>query len=118
MRSPHPADTDFGLVAVVLNARCAQARQAVPVDGALPRQKLIDRQFVALAGFLEAEQPAAHGCDDLGLAPNDPTLGILGRQVSDGQRTAVGPDDVAHARPVLLVGHDTRYSQLFYCTSP
>src|SRR5262245_42729312 len=98
------------LVAVVLDPCCTQTGQAVPIDRALPRQKFVDRQLVAFTRFLEAQQAAAHGGHNFSLAPNDPALGVLWRQIGHGERTAVRPDDVAHPRPVLLIGHDTRYT--------
>jgi hypothetical protein len=38
---------------VLLDARGAQPSQAMLVDGGLPRQKLVRRQRVSTAGFLE-----------------------------------------------------------------
>src|SRR5262249_18265285 len=106
-RRPRQPLTDrrTGSVAVVLDARGAQPRQAVALDRALPRQELVDGQLVALARFLEAQQASAHGRDDLCLAPDHPALGVLGRKIGDGQRAAIRPDDVAYPRPVLLFGH-------------
>src|SRR5262245_26940767 len=98
------------LVAVVLDPCCTQTGQAVPIDRALPGQKFVDRQLVAFTRFLEAQQAAAHGGHHFSLAPNDPALGVLWRQIGHGERTAVRPDDVAHPRPVLVIGHDTRYT--------
>src|SRR6266496_4460847 len=82
------------LLAILLNARGAQAGQAVLVDGILPGEEFLDRERVAAAGLLERKQPAAHGSHDLGLAPDDPALGAWRRQVGDRQRAAVWPDDV------------------------
>lgn len=45
----------FRLVAVLLNARRAQAGQSVFVDGGLPGQKFLGGELVALAGFFKAE---------------------------------------------------------------
>ena len=85
------------------------------VDGPLPGQELVDRQFVTVASFLDAEQAPAHGSHHLRLATDDPALGILGWKIGDGQRTTIWSDDVAYPRPHLLFGHDTRYiSQTSY----
>src|SRR5262245_50257471 len=98
------------LLAVVLDASGAKPRKAVLVDRALPGEELVHGQLVALARFLDAEQAAAHGGDDLRLAADHPALRVLGREIRDGQRAAIRPDDVAHPRPHLLLGHDTRYT--------
>src|SRR5262249_2266055 len=96
--------------AVLLDARRAQARQAMLVDRALPGEELVDGELVALAGLLNAEQAPAHGGDHLGLAADDPTLGIPRREIRNCQRAPIGPDNVAHPRSHLLFGHDTRYT--------
>src|SRR5262245_48357019 len=84
----------FGLLPVLLDARRAQAGEAMLVDRILPGEEFLHRQRVAAAGFLERKEPAAHGSNDLGLAPDDPALGAWCRQIGDGQRAAVRPDDV------------------------
>jgi hypothetical protein len=43
------------LLAVLLNARCAQSGEAVLIDRVLPGQELFDRQGVAAAGFFERQ---------------------------------------------------------------
>src|SRR6478672_1303247 len=91
--------TEVGLAAIFLDAGGTQAGQAMLVDGPLPAQELIDRERVALAGFLEADQAAADRGDHLGLATNDPPFGILGRQIGDGQRTTVWADHISDAGP-------------------
>src|SRR5262249_47631361 len=83
-----------GLLPVLLNARGGQAGKAMLVDRVLPGEEFLDRQRVAAAGLLERKEPAAHGSNDLGLAPDDPALGAWCRQIGDGQRAAVRPDDV------------------------
>src|SRR5690348_6947138 len=97
--------------AIVLDAGGAQARKAVLVDRSLPAQELVHRQGVALAGLFKADQPAAHGGNHLGLAADDPPLGVLGREIGDGQRAAVGADHISDARPVML-GHRTHTHHL------
>src|SRR6185295_1362167 len=95
---------------ILLDARSAQARQTVAVDRSLPRQELVDGQLIALACLFEAEQAATDRRDNLCLPPNDPALGFLGRKIGNGQRAAIGADDIAHTRSILLFGHDTRYT--------
>src|SRR6202008_1161118 len=90
------------LLAVLLDARGAQARKPVLVDRELPGQEFVHGQRVAAAGLLEGEQAAANRSDDFSLAANDPPLGAGRGQVRDGKRTAVGPDDVFYPRAVGL----------------
>src|SRR6266550_7023511 len=82
------------LLTVLLDARGAKPREPVLVDGILPGKEFLDRKGVAAAGFLERQQPPAHGGDDLGFAPDDPALGARCRQIGNGQRAAIRPDDV------------------------
>jgi hypothetical protein len=83
-----------GLLPVLLDARGAQAGEAVLVDRVLPGEEFFDRQRIAAAGLLEGQKSAAHGSDDLGLAPDDPTLRTRCGQVGDRQRAAVRPDNI------------------------
>src|SRR5688500_13290615 len=62
------------LLAILLNARGAQACEPVLVDGILPGEELFDGQRVAAAGFFERQQTAAHGGNNLGLAPDNPAF--------------------------------------------
>src|SRR5690606_10238017 len=71
-------------VAILLDSRRAQARQAVLVDRGLPGQEFLHRQLVALAGFLEAEQPAANRRHHLRLAPDDPAPRVGWRKIRNG----------------------------------
>jgi hypothetical protein len=64
-----------GLLAVLLNARGAQAGETVLIDGQLPAQEFFGCQGIALTGFLKAQKPATNGSDDLGLASDHPTTG-------------------------------------------
>src|SRR3989442_11710569 len=92
--APRPGDEPVVLLAILLNARGAQAGQAMLVDRILPGEEFLDRERVAAAGFLERKQPPPHGGNDLGLAPDDPALGARCGQIGDGQRAAIRPDDV------------------------
>src|SRR5262245_36607920 len=73
------------------------------VDRSLPAQIFLDCERVALAGFLETQQPAAHRRHDLGLAANHPALGPRRGKIRYGKRTAIGPDDIVHAGTQLTV---------------
>ena len=97
-------------IPVILDARRAQPCQAVRVDGPLPRQELVHREFVALTGFLEAEQPTANGSDHFSLPADNPALGIARRKIGDSQWAAVRSNHVARSRSELLIGHGTRYT--------
>ena len=83
-----------GSGAILLNSGGPQPCEPMLVDRHLPAQKFVDRQGIAAAGVFEGQQPAAHGRDDLRLAPDDPTLGRRWRQIGDGQRTAVRSDHI------------------------
>src|SRR6478672_9770342 len=85
---------DERLLPILLDAGGAQAGETMLVDGVLPGEEFFDREGIATAGFLERKQAAAHGSNDLGLAPDDPALGARCRQVGDRQRAAVRPDNV------------------------
>src|SRR4029453_7370814 len=111
LRQPYRPKAMAGCsIPVVLDAGGAQPGQAEAIDRTLPGEELVHRQRVALAGLFQAPQAPTHRCHDFRFAPYDPALGILGRKVGDRQRASVRPDDIAHPRPVLLIGHDTRYS--------
>src|SRR5437588_205663 len=61
-------------VAVLLNAGGAQPAHAMALDQALPGQELVERQRVAPAGLLEADQAQAHARHDLRLAADHPAF--------------------------------------------
>src|ERR1700730_6554710 len=84
----------MGLLPVLLDARGAQAGEAVLVNGILPGQEFFDRQRVAGASFFKGKEPATYGCNHLGLAADDPALRCRRRQVRNRKRTAIGPDDI------------------------
>lgn len=80
------------------------------VDRTLPGQKLVHRQLITIAGFLDTEEATAHGRYDLRLAADDPTLRVTGWKISHSQRTPIGSDNVAYSRSHLMFGHDTQYN--------
>src|SRR5215510_14425489 len=75
-----------GLLAILLDARGAQAGQTMLVDRELPGQEFVHGQRVAAAGFLEGEQAASDRRDDFGLAANNPPLGAGRGKIRNGQR--------------------------------
>jgi hypothetical protein len=62
------------LLAILLDARRAQARKAMAVDRILPGQKLLNGEGVTAAGFFERQQAATHGGHHFSLAADHPTL--------------------------------------------
>src|SRR5262245_65286776 len=82
------------LLPILLDARGAQASEAMLIDRILPGEELLDRQRIAAAGLLKREQAAAHSGDDLGLAADDPALGAGRGQIGDRQRASIRPNDV------------------------
>src|SRR5207237_7729012 len=63
-----------GLLPILLNARGAQAGQAMAIDGVLPGEEFFDGQRITAAGFLQRKQAAAHRSHDLSFAADDPAL--------------------------------------------
>src|SRR5262245_21625403 len=90
------------LLAVLLDAGGAKARQAMLVDRELPGEEFVNSQRVAAAGLLKGEQAATNGSDDFSLAANDPPLAAGRGPIRDGERTAVGPNSVFGSRAVGL----------------
>ncbi len=84
-------------VAILLNARGAQARQTVIVDRRLPGQEFLNGERIALTGFLQAQQATAHRCDNFRLATDHPTARIGRGQISNRQRAAIRADDIFHS---------------------
>ena len=89
-----------GLVAILLDARGAQAGKTVLIDGQLPRQEFVDSQRIATAGFFQREQTATNGSYNFRLAPDDPAFGGWGRQIRNGQRAAIRPNYIFDPRAV------------------
>jgi hypothetical protein len=76
----------------------------MPFDLALPDQELVDRQIVALAGVIETQKSTAHRGDNFGFSAGDPAFGIRRGKIGDGQRTAVGSNDITEEGTVEI-GH-------------
>jgi hypothetical protein len=61
-----------GSLAVLLDARGAQARKAVAVNRVLPGEELLYGERVSAAGFFKRQQATAHGGYHFGLAADHP----------------------------------------------
>src|SRR4029077_15317191 len=99
------------LLAVLLDARCAQPSEPMLINRGLPGEELFDRQRITGAGFLEGQQAATHSGDDLSLSADDPAFGRWWRHIRNGQRTAIRPDYVFDPRAMgfgHLYTHKTR----------
>src|SRR6186997_268605 len=92
------------LLAVLLNARRTQPGKAVLVDRVLPGQEFLDGERVAGAGLFQRQQSATDRGDHLCLAADDPALGRGRRQVRNGERTTIRPDDILYPR-AMGFGH-------------
>src|SRR5690606_30865376 len=99
------AGAEAGLLAVLLDPGGAQTSQAVAVNRTLPAQIFFDGQSVSCASLVKPPHATANCADGFGLAPNDPTRRAGRRQVGNGKRTAIGPDDIIYARTQLTVHH-------------
>src|SRR5690606_22840353 len=93
--------------AIILNTRRTEARQPVLVNRTLPTQEFVYGESVPLAGFFQAQQPAADSGDHLRLPANNPALGVFWGKIRNRQRTAVRSNDITHPRSELLLGHGT-----------
>src|SRR6476659_7882273 len=106
----------FILVAVLADAGDAKAGHSAAVDGALPAREFLEAERVALAGFVDAQKPASHGGDDLGLAAHDPTRRVDRRQRVERQRLAEWSNDLG--RTNLLVLEHISLHLLNHCQCP
>ena len=70
----------------------------MPVNCPLPAEQLLDRQVIAQARLLQADQAKADGLHDGGLAPCRPTLGV-GRGKFDRHPLEMGA--VGHSRLII-----------------
>jgi hypothetical protein len=62
--------------AVVLEARDAQAGEAMAVDKTLPGKEFFHGERVTCASLFEAEEAGSDGGNDFRLAADDPALGL------------------------------------------
>ena len=77
------------LLAILLNACSAQPGEAVAIDRRPPSEEFLDGERVAAAGLYERQEPAANGCNDFGLAANDPALRPRWREIGNCKLAAV-----------------------------
>src|SRR6267154_1956185 len=96
-----------------MDLRSAQSRKTEALDCTLPGEELLYRQRITAARIFQAQQAASDSHHHFRLAPNNPPLGIGGRQIGQGERTAIGSDHVAYARPPLLLAHFSHHSTTF-----
>src|SRR5258707_4450638 len=97
-------------MAILLDSRRAQSRKAEALDCALPGEELFHRQRVTTARILQVQQAASDSHHHFGLAPDDPSFRVGRRQIGQSERTAIGSDHVAYARPPLLLAHFSHHS--------
>jgi hypothetical protein len=93
-----------GLLAILLCASCPQAREAVAINRALPGEGFLDRQHIPVARVFERKESAANSGNHFGFAPNHPARRPRRREIANGQRATVGPDDVLEP-PLVVLGH-------------
>src|SRR5215213_8591069 len=95
------------LLPVLLDARRAQAGEAVAVDRILPGEEFLDGQCVARARFLKRQKAATNRGHHFRLAADDPATRAGSRQIGDRQGAAVGPDDILDPRAMGFVHSGT-----------
>src|ERR1700712_5692069 len=102
----------------MLDAGDAQARHAGTIDRALPAGKFLETEPVALAGLIDADQPAIDGGHDLGLPAHHPAgRGRIGQRV-DGERLAERADDLGGANFLILDHSYLKTSRAFGPLAP
>src|ERR1700752_1618941 len=69
------------LLAILLDAGGAQARETMLVNRELPGKKFVDRQRVSAASFLEGKKAAADSGNDFSFTADNPPFGSGCRQV-------------------------------------
>lgn len=100
------------LLAVLLNARRAQAGKAVLVNRGLPGEEFLDGQRIPRAGLFKRQKAPTHGGDHLRLSADDPALGRCRRQIRNRQRTTIGPDHILDPRAMGFVHWYTHKTRL------
>jgi Transposase DDE domain len=68
-----------------LQAGRAQTGKAIGFEGALPGEKLLLRELIATAGFLDGDLADAHCSHHSRFAADHPSLGVWRRQLSHGK---------------------------------
>src|SRR5579863_7346380 len=85
----------------MLDARNAQALHPRAIHSPLPRRDFFQRQVIAFADLVDAQQAAIDRGDHLGLAANHPARGVGRGQHLQRERLAKRPNYAG--RPDLLV---------------
>src|SRR4051794_35955706 len=80
------------------------------VDRGLPGEEFFDCKGIAAARLVQGKKAAADGCYDFCLTANHPAAGAGRRQIGNGQRTTVRPDDIFHPR-AMGFRHRNTHSQ-------
>jgi hypothetical protein len=78
-----PAVLKAVLLAILLDARRAQSRQAMLIDRKLPGKEFVDGQSVAAAGLFEGKQAPADCGNDFGFTANNPPFGAGRGQIGN-----------------------------------
>ena len=78
-------------IVVILELGGAQTLQTVPLHRVVRREKLIDRQAVALAHLLNGDPATEHRCDDRGFPPRSSALGVGRRERHMPHPTRIPP---------------------------
>src|SRR3546814_7493847 len=86
----------------MLDPRDAQSGHAAAVDRPLPAGKFLEGQPIAFARFVDGQEPAVDGRDDLRLAAHDPAGRRRRRQRVQRKRLAQGADDLCGAAFMIL----------------
>ena len=97
--------------AKVLDARGAQAFDAVGAERTLPAEEFLNGKAIAITGIFKGKEAATYSCNNFGFAACDPATGICRRKIRDAQGTAIRANDKFGARSILL-GHFTHYFTL------
>ena len=72
----------------------------------MPSEEFLDGEGVAAAGLYKRQEPTSNGCNDFGLAVNDPALRPRCREIGNCKLAAVWPNDILEPR-ALRLGHVT-----------
>ncbi len=96
-------------VAVLLDARSAQAGETMAVDGGLPGKEFFDSKRVTLTGFFQAQQATANSRDNLCLPADDPAPRVRRRKIRNRQGLPSGPMTYfTRGRIISVIGLSTQ----------
>ncbi|ANG96351.1 hypothetical protein A8A54_07500 [Brucella pseudogrignonensis] len=109
--SAFSGETGRFLVSILLDTCGPETGETMLIDRGLPAKKFLHRQGITLTCFLKAEKPTAYSGDNFSLTANDPAPCSGGREVRDGQWTAIRTDNIFYTRS-CQIGHCTLYTTL------